>query len=89
MGEIADMLLEQSFEFELFETLPRYELCDNETVWVTREGERIEIRNLEDSHIVNILRLDARTPLADWLQPKVHLVREEARRRGIEPTIVR
>lgn len=63
-------------------------IYDNETVWVTREGLRIQIRNLEDDHIRSIIRMDSKDLFPEEYRAKLEIVKTEAAQRGIFPVLI-
>jgi|CXWL01.1.fsa_nt_gi glutaredoxin len=86
MGDMADDLMDRMDDIYLNgcdEWCGGCPDCAEDTQWVTRDGKVFEIKNLETSHIVNILNYIRRNRKVRFFgQRRVDNVRREAYKRG-------
>lgn len=68
---------------ELLLTTP---VQDNEVAWIDKEGKEYRMRDIQDSHLLNILRFVCRGKGHSWFltESKIRSLFEEADRRGLK-----
>ncbi len=61
MGDIADYYLDSMCKNLIYEgyddDIESTPILSNESIWTTREGKRIKIKDMEDAHLLNSIRM--------------------------------
>lgn len=90
MGEMADYYINQEIDGPFFDeidwnikpTIPK-------NIWITKKGQRIKIKNLENSHLLNIIKMLLKKNTIEKLELKCNQwnnLINEADKRGLEWT---
>ena len=85
----AEIRAQRLFQNLVDEDVERIYRETSPDVWVTADRRLIPIKDMNDYHIVNVLRMEARGEFSPAFSERLERVNAEAAKRGISPTFLK